>query len=105
MTSAYVNNANDLVVTGLTKARDGSYINDATITVTLYDSTGSALTNGSGLALAADGGATGGYIGVIPSTGASPVTLTAGSTYRAHFSASNYDWSTDVYFTPQARVG
>lgn len=105
MTSAYVNNANDLVVTGLTKARDSSYINDATITVTIYDSSDVAIDNGSDLALAADGGATGGYIGAIPSTGAGAVTLTAGASYRAHFSASNYDWSTDVYFTPQNRVG
>ena len=101
----YLSNDNDVVVTGLSKQSDGSFINDAVLTATIYDAGGNSLANGSNLALPYVSSSNGDYRGTIPSTGGSAVALSSGQTYRVHIAASNYGFSTDLWFQPQNRVG
>ena len=101
----YISNDNNIVVSGLSKQSDGSFINDAVLTATIYDASGNALANGSNLALPYVSSSNGNYRGTIPSTGGSAVAFVAGQTYRVHIAAGNYGFSTDLWFQPQNRLG
>jgi hypothetical protein len=103
--NVYISNDNDIVVNGLSKQSDGSFINDAVLTATIYDASGNALANGSNLAVPYVASSNGNYRGTIPSTGGSAVAFTAGQTYRVHIAGSNYGFSTDLWFQPQNRIG
>lgn len=73
MESVYISADNDLVVTGLSVAATGSYLNSATVAAQLRDSAMGAITGGD-VTLSYVAASNGNYLGVLPST----ITITDG---------------------------
>ncbi len=67
------------------RATDDAYVNDASVTMTLKDSTGAAVTGATSLTMSYVSGSKGKYQGVIPYT----VSLTAGSAYTLEITADS----------------
>lgn len=63
--------------TPMTRSSDGAYVNDATVTMTLKDSAGAAVSGASGLSLTYVTDSNGRYQGTLPYT----LSLTAGEDY------------------------
>lgn len=70
--------------TPMTRASDGAYINDAVVSMVLYDANGSAVVGANGLALTYVTDSNGIYQGTLPST----LTLTAGAVYSLEITAT-----------------
>lgn len=83
--SVYVSNTNILEVRGLQEAISGDYANGATVSVTIVDECGTAVSGQSWpIAMSYVSGSNGDYRATIPNT----VQLTAGRTYFAQVSAN-----------------
>lgn len=99
MTTIYISNDNDIVVEGLCLASDGSFVNDATLTVTLKDSNNANVTDAVDLNVTYVSASNGNYRGTIPAA----VSLTESAEYTAIVSASNYGFSVDLPVTAERR--
>lgn len=91
----FVNNTNVVALKGLRDVTTQSFVNDAVLTVTLYDAnqaenldkgTATAITGASGITMTYRSSSNGEYYGVIPQT----VQLTAGTNVIANIVSSNY---------------
>lgn len=76
----YLQSDNDIKLTGLSVADDGSYLNSATVTYAIKNEAGSTITGGTGT-LSYVSASNGNYLGVVDSavmitTSATPFTLT-----------------------------
>jgi len=81
----YVGSDNRIELTGLRDPDDDSYVNDATVTALLKDSTDTSTISGSSITLTYVTGSDGDYRGSIPSS----VSLTAGTAYYARITATS----------------
>jgi len=97
----FVQNDNDIFVEGLrTSSNEANYINNATITVTLYDDeTGTAIA--SDVSMTYQSGSNGNYRGLID---ASTVTLHAGNKYTAIIESSTHNLRWVKTFTAKDRT-
>ncbi|HEV3023926.1 MAG TPA: hypothetical protein VGX76_15730 [Pirellulales bacterium] len=105
----YVANDTNLEVLGL-KDEDGNWITNAALTCVVTDPLGNTVANvtlsyrGAGVAVTV-GGVTyldGNYRGLL--AGNNAPALVAGSTYREHYAASNYNFAVDKYEVAQVRI-
>jgi hypothetical protein len=71
--------------TPMTLSSDGSYVNDATVTMTLKDSGGTPVSGASSLSLTYVTGSNGRYQGTLPYT----LTLTAGAEYTLEITGTS----------------
>jgi len=79
---------NDNLVQNPTPMRlssDGSYVNDATVTMTLKDSAGASVSGATGLTLSYVSGSNGRYQGTLPYT----LSLTAGADYTLEITGTS----------------
>lgn len=92
MIELYIGNDNEVVIDGLSLASDGTYVNDATLLVTVYDAAGNAVSGWSAVSVAYVAASNGDYRGVLPGT----ASLTEGASYRLVVTSSNYNlrWET-----------
>ena len=81
----YINADNLIEYDGMRRASDETYINDATVTFTLKDSNGNAVTGATTVAMAYVSGSDGKYQGTLDST----VTLTENAYYTVEFTATS----------------
>lgn len=95
----YVRNDNSVFVTGLRNSSDDSYINDATITFTVYDDKCEQLTGAIGVSMTYVSASNGNYRGILQST----VDLVAGKTYDVVIVSSNYDIRIEMKQTAEIR--
>lgn len=86
-------NDNDVYLEGLRQARDNSYVNDATLAFTAYDSDGNAISGATSVSMTYQASSNGNYIGVIPSS----VSLTEGAQVRIKITSSNYGISREFW--------
>lgn len=77
MNTVFIGTDNLVQIDELENESSGSYINDATATMTLYDSDFTAVTDAEGLALSYVSGSNGKYEGTLPDT----LVLTPGDIY------------------------
>lgn len=79
----FIGNDNRLLLTGLQNKASGSYINDATPTVTLVDKDGADVSGAVGVALGYIASSSGNYAGTLPDT----LSLTEYAHYTAKVTA------------------
>lgn len=81
-------NTSLITLLGLTNLQTDAYINGATLTVTLLDQNGNAVSSLSGVAMTADGADTGGYFAIVGGSGFAPA---IGPGYQLLFQGSSSD--------------
>lgn len=86
----YIDNDNDLYISGLRTSGRKTYTTDAVITVSLLDASGNAVSGAQDISCPFVGGSNGDYRGVATAAMCSNSHLTAGSNYTAVFESSNY---------------
>ena len=95
-----IGNDCEIVIDALRLSSDDSYVNDATLIYTLYDSTGAVVSSLSGVSVTYVAASNGDYRGVIPGT----ATLTENAAYRILVTSSNYSLRWEAWVTAQRRT-
>lgn len=83
----FVDNDNEVVIKGLREGLTGTFINNASLTFTVYDLCEDAVSGGSSISMPYITGSNGNYRGILPGT----VGLSASTQYRVVITASNYN--------------
>jgi hypothetical protein len=96
MEAIYLNNSKDAYVRRFRRARDGSIIEDAVLSATLYDSVGTVVAT---VSLSYQG--SGHYRGTF--SAASLTSLVEGSEYRLVVTSSNYGYSKQQWYRASVR--
>lgn len=95
----FVRNDNSVFLSGLRNSSDDSYINDATVSFTVYDDACNQLAGAIGVSMAYVSASNGRYRGVLQST----VDLVAGKEYTVVIVSTNYDFRVEMKQTAEVR--
>ena len=95
----YVRNDNTVYITGLRNSEDDSYINNATVTFTVYDDACNQLTGAIDVSMGYVTDSNGNYRGVLQSS----VDLVNGKEYTIVIVSSNYDFRVEMKETAEVR--
>ena len=83
----FADNDNEVVLKGLREGLTGAFVNNASLTFTVYDLCENALSGGSAISMPYITASNGNYRGILPGT----VGISAGTQYRVVITASNYN--------------
>ena len=95
----YVRNDNSVYISGLRNSSDDSYVNDATVTFTVYDESSNQIAGAIGVSMPYVSASNGKYRGVMQST----ADLIVGNEYTTVIVSTNYDFRVEMKHTAEIR--